>query len=213
MVSCGWPALETTIPSRVLADLREVLPREGIVVSSAGQPQETTNPEFPVYEPRTNISCGGYSTMGFGVSAAIGAKLARPDRPVVAVEGDGSFLMTIQEVTCAVEHDVDVVYLVLNNQGWKSIRNLQVDKYGWDRVLDTPFEETAAPDFVGTAESFGVGYAERVVKPENLAETLSGAFDHDGPAVVEAVVEPDSPDSGAIITGHWDLADLEGKGL
>ena len=199
--------------SRVLADLREVLPREGIVVSSAGQPQETTNPEFPVYEPRTNISCSGYSTMGFGVSAAIGAKLARPDRPVVAVEGDGSFLMTIQEVTCAVEHDVDVVYLVLNNQGWKSIRNLQVDKYGWDRVLDTPFEETAAPDFVGTAESFGVGYAERVVKPENLAETLSGAFDHDGPAVVEAVVEPDNPDSGAIITGHWDLADLEGKGL
>jgi len=199
--------------SRVLADLREVLPREGMVVSSAGQPQETTNPEFPVYEPRTNISCGGYSTMGFGVSAAIGAKLARPDRPVVAVEGDGSFLMTIQEVTCAVEHDVDVVYLVLNNEGWKSIRNLQVDKYGWDRVLDTPFREEAAPDFVGAVESFGVGYAERVVKPENLAGTLEAAFDHDGPAVVEAVVEPDNPDSGAIITGKWDLADLEGKGL
>jgi acetolactate synthase-1/2/3 large subunit len=199
--------------SRVLADLREVLPREGMVVSSAGQPQETTNPEFPVYEPRTNISCGGYSTMGFGVSAAIGAKLARPDRPVVAVEGDGSFLMTVQEVTCAVEHGVDVVYLVLNNEGWKSIRNLQVDKYGWDRVLDTPFGDDAAPDFVGAVESFGVGYAERVVKPENLAGTLEAAFDHDGPAVVEAVVEPDNPDSGAIITGEWDLADLEEKGL
>ena len=199
--------------SRVVADLREVLPREGMVVSSAGQPQETTNPEFPVYEPRTNISCGGYSTMGFGVSAVIGAKLARPDRPAVAVEGDGSFLMTIQEVTCAVEHDVDVVYLVLNNEGWKSIRNLQVDKYGWDRVLDTPFGDDAAPDFVGAVESFGVGYAERVVKPENLAGTLEAAFDHDGPAVVEAVVEPDNPDSGAIITGEWDLADLEDKGL
>jgi len=199
--------------SRVLADLREVLPREGMVVSSAGQPQETTNPEFPVYEPRTNISCGGYSTMGFGVSAVIGAKLARPDRPAVAVEGDGSFLMTIQEVTCAVEHDIDVVYLVLNNQGWKSIRNLQVDKYGWDRVLDTPFSDEAAPDFVTTAESFGVGYAERVVKPENLADTLGAAFDHDGPAVVEAIVEPDNPDSGAIITGEWDLADPQDKGL
>lgn len=199
--------------SRVLADLREVLPREGMVVSSAGQPQETTNPEFPVYEPRTNISCGGYSTMGFGVSAAIGAKLARPDRPAVAVEGDGSFLMTIQEVTCAVEHDVDVVYLVLNNQGWKSIRNLQVDKYGWDRVLDTPFSDSAAPDFVATAESFGVDYAERVVKPENLTEVLTAAFAHDGPAVVEAIVEPDNPDSGAIITGEWDLADPQDKGL
>jgi Thiamine pyrophosphate-requiring enzymes [acetolactate synthase, pyruvate dehydrogenase (cytochrome), glyoxylate carboligase, phosphonopyruvate decarboxylase] len=199
--------------SRALADVREVLPREVIVVSSAGQPQETTNPEFPVYEPRTNISCGGYSTMGVGVSAAIGARLARPDRPVVAVEGDGSFLMTIQEVTCAVEHGVDLVYLVLNNQGWKSIRNLQVEKYGRDRVLDTPFGDEAAPDFVGAVESFGVDYAERVVKPESLAEALDGAFVHDGPAVVEAIVEPDNPDSGAIITGEWDLADLEGKGL
>ena len=74
--------------ARVLVSLRNVLPREGVVVSSAGQPQETTNPQFPVYEPRTNVSCGGFSTMGFGVSAAIGAKLASPDRPVVDIEGE-----------------------------------------------------------------------------------------------------------------------------
>ncbi len=193
--------------SRALVSLREALDRDGIVVSSAGQPQEVTNPEFPVYEPRTNISCGGFSTMGFGVSAAIGAKLARPDRDVVDVEGDGSFLMCNQEVDCAVEHDVDVTWLVVNNDGWKSIRNLQVDKYGWDRVLNTPFEN--GTDFVQMAESFGVEFAERVVKPEHLTETLEDAIEHDGPALVEAVVEPDNPDSGAIITGKWDLADLE----
>ncbi|WP_227356526.1 thiamine pyrophosphate-binding protein [Haladaptatus salinisoli] len=195
--------------SRVIAGLRDALPREGIVVSSAGQPQETTNPEFPVYEPRSNISCGGFSTMGFGVSAAIGAKLAQPDRPVVDVEGDGSFLMNNQEVACAVQHDVDVTYLILNNHGWKSIRNLQVDKYGWDRVLDTPFDEETDVDYMTFADAFNVGYAERVVKPENLQETLEAAIEHDGPAIVEAVVEPDNPDSGAIITGEWDLADLE----
>lgn len=194
---------------RVLAGLREVLPREGIVVSSAGQPQETTNPEFPVYDPRTNISCGGFSTMGFGVSAAIGAKLARPDRPVVDIEGDGSFLMTNQEVACAVEHDVDVTYLILNNHGWKSIRNLQVDKYGPDRVLDTEFDEESDVDYMAFADAFNVNYAERVVKPENLAGTLEEAIAHDGPAIVEAIVQPDNPDSGAIITGEWDLADLE----
>ena len=193
--------------SRALVSLREALDRDGIVVSSAGQPQEVTNPEFPVYEPRTNISCGGFSTMGFGVSAAIGAKLARPDRDVVDVEGDGSFLMCNQEVDCAVEHDVDVTWLVVNNDGWKSIRNLQVDKYGWDRVLNTPFEN--GTDFVQMAESFGVEFAERVVKPEHLTETLEDAIEHDCPALVEAVVEPDNPDSGAIITGKWDLADLE----
>ncbi|NUB93697.1 thiamine pyrophosphate-binding protein [Haloterrigena sp. SYSU A121-1] len=193
--------------SRALASLREALERDGIVVSSAGQPQEVTNPEFPVYEPRTNISCGGFSTMGFGVSAAIGAKLARPDRQVVDVEGDGSFMMCNQEVNCAVEHDVDVTWLVVNNDGWKSIRNLQVDKYGWDRVLNTPFEEGV--DFVQMAESFGVEFTERVIKPENLTETLEEALAHDGPALVEAIVEPDNEDSGAIVTGKWDLADLE----
>ena len=195
--------------ARVLVSLREVLPREGVVVSSAGQPQETTNPQFPVYEPRTNVSCGGFSTMGFGVSAAIGAKLARPDRPVVDVEGDGSFLMCNQEVACAVEHDVDVTYLVLNNHGWKSIRNLQVDKYGRDRVLNTPFDEETDVNYMDMADAFNVGYAERVVKPENLEATLSEAIAHDGPAMVEAIVEPDNPDSGAIITGKWDLADLQ----
>ena len=195
--------------SRALASLREVLPRDGVIVSSAGQPQETVNPEFPVYEPRTNISCGGFSTMGFGVSAAIGARLAKPDSPVVDVEGDGSFMMCNQEVACAVEHGIDVNYLIVNNHGWKSIRNLQVDKYGWDRVLDTEFTEETDIDFMAMAEGLGVDYAERVVKPENLNEALEGAIAHDGPAIVEAVVEPDNPDSGAIITGTWDLADLE----
>jgi len=195
--------------SRAVAALREVLPREGIVVSSAGQPQETVNPEFPVYDPQTNISCSGFSTMGFGVSAAIGAKLAEPDRPVVDVEGDGSFLMCNQELGCAVEHDVDVTYLLVNNNGWTSIRNLQVDKYGWDRVLDTEFDDEKSPDFIQMAESFNLGFAERVVKPENLEATLQNAIEYDGPALVEAIVEGDNPDSGAVITGNWDLADLE----
>ncbi|MDS0223572.1 thiamine pyrophosphate-binding protein [Haloarcula sp. S1AR25-5A] len=195
--------------SRVARAVREVLPRDGSIVTSAGQPQETINPEFPVYEPRTNISCGGFSTMGWGVSAAIGAKLANPDRTVVDFEGDGSFLMCNQEVACAVEHDIDVNYVVVNNNGWKSIRNLQVNKYGWDRVIDTEFDDETMVDFMDMAESFNVGFTERVVKPENLTGVLEEAFAYDGPSFVEAVVEPDNPDSGAIITGKWDLADLE----
>lgn len=195
--------------SRVLAALREVLDRDGIVVSSAGQPQEVTNPEFPLYEPRTNISCGGFSTMGFGPAAAIGAKLACPDRQVVDIEGDGSFLQTNQEVATAVEHDVDLVYLVLNNHGWKSIRNLQVDKYGPDRVLATEFTVATDVDYLQLAEAFNLGFARQVVEPEELVDALSGALEHAGPAMVEAVVQPDNPESGAIITGDWDLPDPE----
>lgn len=195
--------------SRALASLRQALDRDGIVASSAGQPQEITNPEFPVYGPRSNISCGGFSTMGFGVSAAIGAKLAQPDRQVVDFEGDGSFLMCNQEVACAVEHDIDVTFVVVNNHGWKCIRNLQVDKYGWDRVLNTEFNEETNVDYVKLAEAFNIGFVERVVKPENLTETFREALNHDGPAFVEVIVQPSNPDSGAIITGEWDLADLE----
>jgi acetolactate synthase-1/2/3 large subunit len=195
--------------SRALVSVREALDRDGFITTSAGQPQEITNPEFPVYEPRTNISCGGYSTMGFGVSAAIGVKLANPDKQVVDFEGDGSFLMCNQEMACAVEHDIDVNWVVVNNQGWKSIRNLQVNKYGWDRVLDTEFGEEAQVDYIQMAEAFNVGFTERVVKPEDLTETLKEAFEYDGPSFVEVIVEPDNPDSGAIITGEWDLADLE----
>jgi acetolactate synthase-1/2/3 large subunit len=210
MVAERWE--DDSVPmgiSRVIASLREVLPRNGVIVSSAGQPQETVNPEFPVYEPRTNISCGGFSTMGFGVSAAIGAKLAKPEAPVVDLEGDGSFQMCMEEVACAVEHGVDVTYLIVNNWGWKSIRNLQVNKYGWDRVLDTEFDGEKQIDFVTMAQSFNVGYAERVVKPTNLNGVLEEAISYNGPAIVEAIVEPDNPESGAIITGEWDLADLE----
>ncbi|WP_435349175.1 thiamine pyrophosphate-binding protein [Haloarchaeobius sp. HRN-SO-5] len=195
--------------SRVLASLRDVLPRDGIVVTSAGQPQETTNPEFPVYEPRTNISCGGFSTMGFGISAAIGAKLAQPNKPVVNLEGDGSFLMCASDATCAVEHGVDVTYLIVNNHGWTSIRNLQVNKYGWDRVLNTKFDEETDVNYMDLASSFNIDFAERVVKPENLDDTLERAIAHEGPAIVEAIVEEDNPESGAIITGEWDLADVE----
>ena len=136
-------------------------------------------------------------------------KLANPDKQVVDFEGDGSFLMCNQEMACAVEHDIDVNWVVVNNQGWKSIRNLQVNKYGWDRVLDTEFGEEAQVDYIQMAEAFNVGFTERVVKPEDLTETLEEAFEYDGPSFVEVIVEPDNPDSGAIITGEWDLADLE----
>jgi acetolactate synthase-1/2/3 large subunit len=111
--------------------------------------------------------------------------------------GVSAFLMCNQEIGCAVEHDVDMTYLVVNNDGWTSIRNLQVDKYGWDRVLDTESDEEKSPDFIQMAESFNLGFAERVVKPENLEETLQAAIEYDGPAMVEG----DNADSGAVVTG------------
>ena len=194
--------------ARVLGSLRDVLDRDAIVTTGAGHSQDITNPEFPVYEPGSNISAGGFSTMGFALPAAIGAKLGAPDRQVVSIQGDGSFLHCNQELIAAVQGGVDVNVLVLNNHAWLSIRNLQVTQSGWDRVLATEFDEEHDYDAVGMAETMGVEYAERVYEPGQLEGALSGMVDHDGPALVEAVVQRETTETGGIMTGAWHLPGL-----
>lgn len=194
--------------ARVLGSLRGIFDRDAIVTSGAGHPQDITNPEFPVYAPRSNISAGGFSTMGFSLPASIGAKLAQPDRQVVSIQGDGSFLHCNQELIAAVQGDVDVNVLVLNNHAWLSIRNLQVTQSGWDNVLATEFDEAHDYDAVGMAETMGVEYAERVYEPDDLEPVLSGMVEHDGPALVEAVVQRDTTDTGGVMTGAWHLPGL-----
>ena len=194
--------------ARVLGSLRDTLDRDGIVTTGAGHSQDITNPEFPVYEPGSSISAGGFSTMGFALPAAIGAKLGAPDRQVVSIQGDGSFLHCNQELIAAVQGDVDVNVLVLNNHAWLSIRNLQVTQSGWDRVLATEFDAEHDYDAVGMAETMGIEYAERVYEPGQLDEALSGMVEHDGPALVEAVVQRETTETGGIMTGAWHLPGL-----
>jgi len=194
--------------ARVLGSLRDTLDRDGIVTTGAGHSQDITNPEFPVYEPGSNISAGGFSTMGFALPAAIGAKLGAPNRQVVSIQGDGSFLHCNQELIAAVQGDIDVNVVVLNNHAWLSIRNLQVTQSGWDRVLATEFDAEHDYDAVGMAETMGIEYAERVYEPGQLDEALSGMVEHDGPALVEAVVQRETTETGGIMTGAWHLPGL-----
>jgi len=194
--------------SRVVQELREALPREAIVVTSAGHAQAALFQEFPVYHPRTHISPGGFSTMGFALPAAIGAKLAHPDSPVVAVEGDGSFLMTCQELACAVQYDIPIVVVVLNNQGWLSIRDLQIDAYGPDRVYATQFVNRdgrpTSPDFVLLAEAFGC-IGERVTTPGQLGPAVARSLSALRPTIIEVAVESTHPRSQGKSYGYWDV--------
>jgi acetolactate synthase-1/2/3 large subunit len=96
---------------RTLAELRKVLPRNGIVTVGSGHPQSSTKQDFPIYEPRTHITPGSYSPMGFALPAAIGAKLAKRDTPVVCIIGDGDFMMCVQELATCVAYDIPVVFL------------------------------------------------------------------------------------------------------
>src|SRR2546428_308736 len=125
----SYKGIPTTM-LRTLRELRKVLPRNGIVTVGSGHPQSTTKQAFPVYEPRTHITSGSFSSMGFALPAAIGAKLAKPDIPVVCIIGDGDFMMSVQELAVCAMYDIPVVFLILNNSGYISIRDGQNNLIG-----------------------------------------------------------------------------------
>ena len=195
--------------SQAIHTLRAVLPREAVVIASAGHPQIQMFQEFVSYEPRTWITPGGYSTMGFTVPAAIGAKLAMPDVPVVGVAGDGDFLMSIQELALAVQEGLSVVYLVLNNIGWTSIRDFQRGMFGAERDFAVEFRrrrdgELLTPDFAAIARGFGAS-AFKVTELEQLRPALEAALRTEGPVVVEAMLARDPRSTEGLNAGHWDL--------
>lgn len=194
--------------SRALVEARKVLARDGIVVTGAGLPQSQVYQEFPVYGPRQHITSGGFSTMGFTVPGAIGAKLAAPDRQVLGIAGDGCFLQTCQELAMAVQYDIPAVFMVLNNFGWQSIQNLQRNAYGPDRVMATPFAKSDGTPYsahlADLAKAFGC-HAERVEDPARVGPALQAAFASGRPAVVEVLVNRELPWAGLTATGWWDV--------
>ena len=195
--------------SRFLFELRKALRRDAIVVGAAGHSQAQLFQEFPVYEPRTHLSSGGMSTMGWATPAAMGAKLARPERQVVSISGDGDFLMTCQELATAVQYGIPTVHCVLNNYGWLSIRDLQIDVYGRDRGYATEFrlEETGelySPSFVKLAEAFKCR-SEYVERPEEVKPALKRAFESGGPVLIEVPVQYEHPWSEGKTVGWWDV--------
>jgi acetolactate synthase-1/2/3 large subunit len=195
--------------SRVLAAIRDGAPRETIVIASAGHPQIQTFQEFLSYEPRTALSPGGYSTMGFSLPAAIGAKLAQPDRPVIALAGDGDTLMTVQELSLAAELGVPIVLACLNNSGWVSIRDFQRGMYGESRAFSVEFRrrrgsELMPVDFVQVARGMNCdGVA--VTEPGEIAGALQRALAADAPFVIDFRLAREPRDTEGINAGHWDL--------
>lgn len=192
---------------RVIAEVREALPPEAIVLTSSGNSQAQVFQEMPFTRARTYLSAGGFSTMGWSLPAAIGAKLAAPDVPVLAVVGDGDFLMTVQELATAVQHSIPVVSVVMNNQGWQSIRDLQCIAFGNDSAYATMFERDGnpvTPHIADIARAFGA-HAERVSDPDGVGPALRAALDSGVPAVVEVMIDRTLGSSGGQAPGWWDV--------
>jgi acetolactate synthase-1/2/3 large subunit len=191
---------------RPLAALRKVLDRNGIVVVGSGNTQGAVKQSFPIYEPRTHLTSGSYSPMGWAVPAALGAKLACPDRQVVAIVGDGDFMMSLPEMGTAMMNGINVVFLVLNNQGYMSIRGGQRKFMG--RHVASEFNHHAgngqpySADIAASARAFGL-QAWKVERDEDLESSLKAALDCGGPALVEVIVSRDA--AGPFATGWWDF--------
>jgi len=192
---------------RALKEIRQVLPKEAIVLTSAGNIQAQVFQEMPFYLPRTYLSAGGFSTMGWSYPASLGAKLAAPEVPVVALVGDGDFLMTFQEIATAVQYNIPAVACVFNNQGWQAIRDLQVIAYGEESVYATMFEhgeKAVSPNIAEAVKAFGA-HAIRISHPEEVAPALEQALHLNQPAVIEIMVDPQLGTSGGIAPGWWDV--------
>jgi acetolactate synthase-1/2/3 large subunit len=193
--------------SRLIAEVRSFLDRDAIVVTSSGNVQAQWFQEAMVYEPRTNLTAGGFSTMGWTVPAALGAKLAAPGRQVLGLVGDGDFLMTAQELATAVQYGIPAVYVVANNAGWIAIRDLQAAAYGEERAVGAEFlrdDVPISPGLAALARAFGC-HAERISAPDEVRPALERAFASGLPAVVEVMVERTYPLSGSPAVGWWDV--------
>jgi acetolactate synthase-1/2/3 large subunit len=167
--------------------LREVLPRNAIVTDELSQVGFASWYGFPVYEPRTFITSGYQGTLGSGFPTALGCKVANPDKPVVAIAGDGGFMFGVQELATAVQFNIGVVTLVFNNNAYGNVRRDQRTRFE-GRVVAA---DLLNPDFVKLAESFGVA-ASRVTSPDHFRPALEKALAHGGPYLVVIEVPRDS---------------------
>jgi acetolactate synthase-1/2/3 large subunit len=167
--------------------LRDVLPPEAIVTDELSQVGFASWYGFPIYQPRTFITSGYQGTLGSGFPTALGAKVAHPDRPVVAITGDGGFMFGVQELATAVQFKIGVVTLVFNNNAYGNVRRDQRERFD-GRVVAS---DLVNPDFVKLAESFGVD-AARVTSPDHFRPALEKALADGGPYVIAIEVPTDS---------------------
>ena len=181
----------------VLDEIRAALPAETVVTADAGGFRLWTLVSFPASGPSTYVNPGSWATMGTGLPSAIGAKLATPDRDVVALTGDGGLMMCVHELHTLAAENIDVTVVALNNDDYAIISeeaartyDLPDQAYGW--------AETGL-DLVSVAAGMGVR-AERVDDLDGVGDAVAAAREHDGPALVEVVTDPAEPQASEWMT-------------
>jgi len=173
-------------PQEVVERIGELTDHDAIVATGVGQHQMWAAQFYGWRKPRQIITSGGLGTMGFGVPSAIGAQFGRPEATVIDIDGDGSFSMTMGEVVTAVQHDLPVKFVVMDNEYLGMVRQWQ-EMFFDRRYSATPHP---CPDLVKVAEGFGAR-GMRVTEPGELSDALNEMLKHPGPVVLVAAVDPE----------------------
>ena len=195
-------------PERILADARAVLPRDAIITTDVGWNKNGVGQQFPIYTPGSILTPGGYATMGFGAPAAIGAKIAAPDRVVVSLVGDGGFGQNPALLATAFEEDIPVVWVVMNNRAFGTIAGLQKAHFG--TTLGTVFEKNGCPysaDFAAMARAYGVE-GVTIESADQFKPALEAAINSNRPVVLDVIME----NAPVPTTGHWNIMDIYSPG-
>jgi acetolactate synthase-1/2/3 large subunit len=195
-------------PERILAEVRELLPRDAIITTDVGWNKNGVGQQFPILEPGSVLTPGGYATMGFGAPAAIGAKLGCPDRVVVSLVGDGGFGQNPSLLATACEQDVAVVWIIMNNGAYGTIAGLQKAHFG--TTFGTVFEKKGKPyslDFATMASAYGVD-ALRIESADQFKPALQKALQSGRPFVLDVVME----NAPVPTAGHWNIMDIYSPG-
>jgi len=172
---------------KIVKRLRDILPPEAILTTGVGRHQMWCEIHYKVLRPRTWITSTGLGTMGFGLPAAIGAKFAQPDVPVVDFDGDGSFVMTEQALATAVEERLPIITVILNDRSLGMVEQWQRLMYN-RRYIGIKFPNT--PDFVKLAEAYGA-HGKTVGSLDEFAKAMREGLTMEGPSVIEVPVSPE----------------------
>jgi acetolactate synthase-1/2/3 large subunit len=167
-------------PVAMLDAVREALPRDGVVVADMTMLGYAAAEYLPCYEPRTFLCATELCSIGCGLPMALGAKLAAPAQPVVALCGDGGFLLNTGELATAVQEQIGVAAVVFNDSAYTAVKNDQRRRFG-GRYIAT---DLVAPDYVALARAFGAN-AVRAADPAALRDALIAAQRHPGPTLIE----------------------------
>ena len=190
-------------PEHVVSQLRRILPDNAILLPDVGAHHNWFMQFWEARAPQTFLNAYGFGAMGFSVCGVLGAKLAAPERPCISVCGDGGFTMAPHVLATAVEYDIPAIWLVWNNFGWASIRDIQVGMFN-GREIGTRFyreNERYNPDFAMMARSYGVE-GITVKHSDELAGALKHALNLGKPCLLDVHVDDEI---GPPSTGTWQL--------